>query len=459
MRESTRVSPLVVGRLCRALTRRFLPSGLRQKLNRVRESPLAHRFAMGALWSMAGGVGSRALIVVGSVALARVMGQDVFGELGIIQSTVGMIGTLAGFGLGLTATKHVAELRANDPLRAARVLALSSRFSIVASGAGAVTLAFAAPWLATRSLAASHLAGPLRVSALLLFFSGVSGAQLGALAGLHAFRSIAVVNVSYAAVSVPLSLLGAWFLGLEGVVWSLIAGMLVSCLIGRVATLRAASKAGLPAHISGWHQERAILWHFSLPSTLSAALVGPVSWGCAAILVNQHQGYSEMGVFNAANQWFMGLMFLPALVGQAALPLLAEQIGAKPQGGGLSVMRRMMTLNSLVIVPALVLCALSPLIMRLYGPGFERHSLALVWSILTAAVVAVQTPVGQFIAASGRMWMGLMMNLGWATVFVAATLTLAGPFGAEGLAGARLLAYLVHSIWTLGFALRVTTVS
>lgn len=50
-------------------------------------------------------------MLVVTVTVARLLGNAVCGELGIIQSTVGMFGVFAGFGLRVTATKHVAEFR------------------------------------------------------------------------------------------------------------------------------------------------------------------------------------------------------------------------------------------------------------------------------------------------------------------------------------------------------------
>ena len=61
-------------------------------------------------WTFAGTVISRGLMFVATVAVARILGKTAYGELGMIQSTVGMFSVFAGFGLGLTATKYVAEL-------------------------------------------------------------------------------------------------------------------------------------------------------------------------------------------------------------------------------------------------------------------------------------------------------------------------------------------------------------
>jgi O-antigen/teichoic acid export membrane protein len=63
--------------------------------------------------------------MVASVLAARMMGKSVFGELGMINSTVGMLGEFAGLGLGLTTVKHVAEWRISDPKRAGRIVGMS----------------------------------------------------------------------------------------------------------------------------------------------------------------------------------------------------------------------------------------------------------------------------------------------------------------------------------------------
>ena len=72
----------------------------------------------GAFWSVAGALISRGFLAGGFAGVRVVPGQEGFGALGMIQSTAGMLGVLAGLGLGITATKYVSELRRLDPLRA-----------------------------------------------------------------------------------------------------------------------------------------------------------------------------------------------------------------------------------------------------------------------------------------------------------------------------------------------------
>ena len=96
---------------------------------------LRARFTTAAFWSIAGAVVSRGCVLLASIACARLLGKTGFGELGMIQSTVGVFGIFAGLGLGLTATKFVSEFRDSDPERVGQILGLSSVTAAV-SGRG-----------------------------------------------------------------------------------------------------------------------------------------------------------------------------------------------------------------------------------------------------------------------------------------------------------------------------------
>ena len=170
--------------------------------------------------------------------MARLLGKEEFGELGIIQATIGMFGTLAGFGMGLTANKHVAEFKHTDPARAGRILGLASATAWLSSGVMALSLLFSAPALAARTLAAPHLAGLLQAGALLLFLSGLNGAQTGALSGFEAFKTIARISLISGVLTFPMMVGAAWNWGVTGAVWALIGSEAANCLL-YFAALRA----------------------------------------------------------------------------------------------------------------------------------------------------------------------------------------------------------------------------
>jgi O-antigen/teichoic acid export membrane protein len=391
---------------------------------------------------------SRGLSLASSIVVARVLGREGFGALGIIQTTVGMFGTFAGFELGLTATKYVAEFRGKDPARAGRIMGLSSVVSLTTGGLMTAILVVLAPWLAARTLNAPNLSGLLILSAPLLFFGAWAGAQSGALAGLEAFKVIAKINFMAGLFGLPLMVGGVLLGGLRGAAWGLVGAGLVGCVLNSLALRIEARRAGLLPVFSGCIREWPILWRFSLPALLCGLTVGPINWACNAMLVNQPNGYAEMGVFNAANQWRSAILFLPGTLSVIALPVLSSLHGVKDH----LRFKRALLYNALLsggiaLAAALVISVCGASIMRTYGAGFESGRWVLVLLAFSAVLVAVNNVVGQAIASSGRMWVGFLFNSLWASVMLIAGYVLIRRNLALGLALTYVIAYGAHTIW------------
>ena len=429
-----------------------VPAFLRELVAYLDGSSVATRLAHGAFWSLAGTALSRLLALAASMVTARVLGKAVYGEFGILSSTVLTFQAFASLGLAMTATRYIAELRATDPVRAGRILGLSRALSTGSGLLASGLLWVFASWLATRTLGAPQLAGPLRIAGLALLFITMSSAEQGALAGFEAFRWITWLNVWSGLIGVPLAVVGVWRWGLYGAIWATVATAAVQWLLTCVAVRRRAAEERIAVDLRGVWQEQSILWTFSLPALAQGIMVSPVTWAATAILVNQPGGFLEMGAYSAANQWYAAVLFLPTALGAAVLPVLSERIGQADQAGARNVLRMAVVMNAVVVAPiVLVGSVASPWIMRMYGPSFAIAWPTLVLVLVTAGVVAVLNPIGSLLAAANRVWLGFWMNAGWAVVLLATTVLLVRS-GAVGVALARLVAYVVHAMWTVWFA-------
>jgi O-antigen/teichoic acid export membrane protein len=429
----------------------FIPSRIKSLASRVASSPLGRRLAQGAFWSLIATLASRGLNVAAMVLVARVLGKAEFGEIGIIQSTVGMFQTFASFGLGWAATKYVSEWRKKDPAKAGRIIAFSNLVSVATGGIIAGAFYLAAPWLASHSLASPHLAGPLRVSSIVLLLGTLVGTQYGTLAGLEAFRALAWIGIVNGFLSVPLIFGGAWFLGVEGAVWGLAASYGINWILNLRSVRTEVRRLGIRLSFTGLFRERAMLWDFSIPAILTGTAYNVANWVCAAMLVRSG-GYGEMGCYNAANQWFNVLIFLPGVLGQAAIPVLSEQLGENDLERSRKILEYSWKLNAVMIVPTAVFGSLfSPWIMGLYGDNFRTAWPTLVITLVSAAVCALQAPAGQLITAAGRAWAGAVMNFSYAVLFIASTAALL-HWGSLGMAAGRTIAYCAYAAWSFKFA-------
>ena len=423
----------------------------RNRIFPVIASPTRRRLANGAFWGGVASIGTRAFTLIGTFLLARVLGKDGFGEYGIINSTLAMIAGMAGLGIGATVIKYVAEFKEKDPVRVGRILALSTLVTLTSAAIyGGFFLLFA-PWLATKTLAASHLAPMLQISAISLVLGLINTVQGASLTGCESFRFLSFVNIIQSLTQSVLVLAGAWLWGITGAVLMTAVAMLITVVITRWFIIKEWRRFGI---IFQWHdawKEWRILLKYSLPTFLSGLSVGPVVWGCNALLANRADGYAQLGVLNAANQWQSAIQFLPSLLGSALLPIMSEKYGNGDAVGCIRVMKKMMLMTTVIVVPiTFAICLISPWIMRGYGSSFVSGFWTLCLSIITAALLAIMTPVGQYIGAIGQMWVGFWMNTGWGICMLTASWFMV-KWGAEGLAGARFIAYMFHSVWVLGY--------
>ncbi|MCR4307700.1 MAG: oligosaccharide flippase family protein [Candidatus Berkelbacteria bacterium] len=425
------------------------PDILHPVLNRVEASEIGYRLARGAFWSMAGAVISRGLMLAASVLVARMLGKTGYGELGMIQSTVGMFGVFAGFGLGLTATKHVAEFFRSDPERAGRIIGLSGLVALATGGLMALGLVIFAPWLAEHTINAPHLAGVLRIGAVILFISALNGAQTGALSGFEAFKTIAYINLFVGLSSFPIIVGGAYFGGLTGAVWALAINLGFNWLFNHLALRKEAHRYRVPFTFRKCSRELSILWRFSLPAVLSGAMVGPVTWACNALLVNQPDGYSKMGIFTAALV-FQNLLFFAS--GMLNAPLLSMVSNA-----GTNVSEKLGTVNILSswilgVVFAIPLLCFPEITQMLFGADYDTRSFTVTFSIVVfyTCVLTFRSGLARVLAARNLLWWGLCSNLLW-TVILLSTVFFLVDLGAVGLAASYAIAHVLISVIVVTF--------
>jgi len=401
------------------------------------------RIRSGLFWNLTATIAGRSAGLITSIILARVLGQAAFGEFSIIQSTILTFGIFAGFGAGLTATKHIAESFRTDPARSGRVLALVLVLACAFGGVMTAALIAGAPLIADRMLASPHLATFLKIASLGLVASALSGAQSGALAGFEEFQGLSKLNLYSGLVSIVAVAVGVAWWGMVGALWGYNIAIVISCFLGSRALNRATENQGVVPDYRNCMQEWPVLWRFSVPTMLSNTLVTPAAWVCNAMLVNQPNGFSEMAVYNVATQWRQMLLFLPGIAAQVFLPIMSSQTKSGESGPARAQFQK---INMLIAAPFLVcLAVLSPLILALYGASFSKQWPVFVVVQLATFAQIMQSPVITSWAAEGRMWTNLFANGFWGASLVLLSWSLI-RLGALGLGLALLASFLVYFI-------------
>jgi O-antigen/teichoic acid export membrane protein len=149
---------------------------------------------------------------------------------------------------------------------------------------------------------------------------------------------------------------------------------------------------------------------------------------------------------------------LPVVLGGVLLPVMTNVFSSGDSEASLSLLRRTFLGNlGISFLPLVAVAPFGCFILRIYGPSYEVSWPVFSVMVAAASLFAAVAPVGHMLTATGRMWLGAAMNLGWSASYLALGYLLVAVHGqgAFGLAVARLLAYAVHAIWSLGY-LRAT---
>lgn len=425
---------------------KVIPIPLQQSLDKNIKSDIGKRTAKGAFWSLSGSVISSGLMLLSSIIVARLLGQTEYGELGMIRSTVSMFAVFGGFGLGMTATKFIAEFRDIDHDKTGRVIGMTSIFSYLMGGIIAIAILIFSNILAEKTINAPHLVAEIQLCALMVFFSAVNGAQSGILSGFEKFKSIAKVNIFSGVISFPLQILFTYLWGLTGSVVGFGINYLIRYLLNEIILRQEYIALKIVVHYSSSWKEWPILYKFSLPSVLSGLMVGPVIWVCNTMLVNRANGYDEMAIFDAANQWRSTISFIPGVLSQIVLPLLSSSTSNKIQ------FKKILNINiklnfyfSLII--SIIISLFATLIMKTYGTSFITGTNVLIILSISTIFSSVNSVIGQAIAGKDKMWIGFFFNLIWGTVLISCSyIFIYLGYGALGLSIAFFIAYLLHTI-------------
>lgn len=409
------------------------------------QSDLARRMFHGAFWSFSGTAMGKLCLLVAGILCAHLLKQEVFGQLGMIRSTLNIFIVFGASGIGVTATKLISTYRTNDIPRLLRMTRLTFRLAWVMALVLMVFCFVLARPIARHILHAEHLTFELQIASLLLLFSILYGVQNGVLTGLEQFKIMARNTFIGSLLEAVLMVAGAYFWGLTGAIVGLGIGLGALFWVNQLSI-----KKHYAQYVVGERQSThtpndwSMLLNDCIPATLSALMVTPTFWGIRTILL-QHDGYNSLALFEAADQWKVMMLFIPTAISQMVLPILTSIRQQRQQFRHVLLANIALIVGILSMITLVVLLLGGP-IMQLYGKGFS-DKMPLVYLALSNIFSAYSNIIEMSIYSKNKMWQAFVINLFWAIVLlVSAYWLVERGLNATGIALAVLIAYGLKSI-------------
>ena len=388
----------------------------------------------------------RVAAVVQTVLVARALGITDYGVYGLLFGTVGLVASVAGLQMGLTATVFVARYRDTEKAKAAYVIFFVNRFALgVALLFLLGTLPFAGPiarWLV--GPAGSEIA--IIAGCLVVALSIISGVQDGIIQGFEDFRSVALARLATTIMTLALIYPAGIEFGLPGVMAVAVTGLVVKYLLLTAKQRWHARQSSLPMKGDGLRASE-LLWGFSVPSMLVSLLVGGIGWWGTFVLSRQPNGFDALAVVNTGLQWRGPIFLLTAALSSVAIPAISRHVQAKQHAEIQVLQRKVLLFNGgFSLLVSLCLMALSPFILVLYGSGFAEG--ALVFSVVVASSVpqVITNVYMQYLVAKGRMWQVLLLHVWLVALLGIGFMILIPRFHGMGFAIASLFAWGIFAV-------------
>ena len=416
------------------------------------------RFQKGFTWNVVSALFTQGSTLLANLIIANILGKEIFGEYGMIQSTILTLTGIAQVATGVTATKYVAEFRSTNKERTGRVLGLCSVVTLITGSLAAIILFSSAPWLANHALNAPYLAQELRIASGFVLFSVMNGYQVGTLAGLESYSVLARVGTLQGVLHVVLCALATWFWGLEGAIAGFVVSAAIRWFLFHQAIRNEGKKQSILPCYQGLMNERIIFLRFALPAAISGLSSMPALWLANALLVQQPGGYPQMALYSASYSLRSLVIFLPALLNNVGMSLLNNQRGL----GDDRRYRKVFWTNLIVtlaaaLTVALLIAATGRWLLGLFGKNFTEGYPVLIVLIISTVPETLAVSCYQIIQSQSKMWLSFFaIALPRDIALVIFTYITVPSYGAIGLALAYTISWvlaliiIISIVWRLG---------
>lgn len=422
-----------------------------ESLSTVAGSSLLREVARRTAWITAGTAVGRLMPLAGTVLLSRTLGLEGYATVGTIVAWGTIAGSITTAGTAAVTAQALAGVAGNRAaassiIRKSMIAAMLAVAVLVAALclSGPQLMEVILPGVVPAALGGIALAIGVAASFFQLFhgiFNGLHKPRSGALllAGCGALQGAALAQGAYLASAENAIVLYALALGVATLAGG--GGVLLQ-LPPPSATPGAAR--GSPVSWPGFIKRAVVV-------TVGTGLVAPVTFFCASLLADEVDGRQQLGAFFLLEQLHGIIVYLPMLIAQSSLPVLASELGRKGSSAAITYMRNVLIIKAVAALAlAVVGYLLTDVVLGAYGADFASFDRAYHFMLLNAVLMVPLASVGVFVIVRGAFLTGCLMNLLWAVVFVALSLT-GQDDGCAGIQLARLMATTVLGIFSLGY--------
>ncbi len=366
-------------------------------LLKLSDKIIKNKFFKDSFWAVFGNGFGNGLLLLAGILIARFLGKDIYGEYGVVKSTMFYIASFATFGLGFTSTKFISEYIEKEKKYIKSLVRDSSLITLVFSGLIAILL------ISFSGILADYVEEPsLKIAfqalAGIIVCKAITTTQIGILAGFKDFKSTGrngiLSGIFMLVICVPLT----YYFGLRGALISLFLSQAFNAIINLYS---------IKLLLNGLqYQEprdfKKELISYSFPVALQECSFTICNWA-AVLFLTKFSSPGELGLYTASAQWNAIIAMIPNLLTNVILSYLAGSLSNKDQHKQFFKKIIVITLFCSVI-PFTIVYICADIISHLYGSSFDGMSNVIRVLSMVTIFEALASVFKSELMAIGKTW-------------------------------------------------------
>lgn len=249
--------------------------------------------------------------IIRSKFVAVWLGPAGMGIMGLLTSTIGIVGSLTNFGLGTSAVKDIAEAHGTeDQNRIATVVSVFRRFVWITGLLGTLLAIILSPWLSQLTFGNKDYTLAFIWISITLLFNQLSSGQLVILQGMRQLKLLAKANLAGSALGLLVTLPLYYFCRIDGIVPGLIGTALITLLISWIYSRKINIKPAGVTRTQTFEEGKSML-RMGFLISLSGLLSVGASY-VIRIFISRTGGVEQVGLYTAGFaiiNTYVGLIF------------------------------------------------------------------------------------------------------------------------------------------------------
>ncbi len=382
--------------------------------------------------------------------LAMIMGPGGVGLLGILQSLLGLAGTLFGLGLGTIGVREIARFHDQQEkvgeVRKALFIA-NLMLGLLAAG---LIISFRV-MLSERLFGSSEQQLAVCLVGIGVLFTLIGASQSAVLQGFRKIAELAKVKIITALASTVIGLGAVYYLGSNGIAVFLLVLPVAGCLCGLFYTRKLPKVRSIN---SSWPE----LWPlWKSMATLGAVymLSGFLGEGTKLLVrefIIEDMDLHAVGYFQAA--WSISMTYIGLVLGAMAADYYPRLTQAMDNSKQANELVNHQTEIAIVFAAPIILgmITFAPLVITiLYSSEFVPSIEILRWQVAGDILKIIAWPISFIVLASGKGRLYFLLEMSWNISYVFLVYFGLQIFGLEATGYAFVLSYLVYlgcSFWS-----------